>query len=222
VANLISHGNEVHTIMPHRLLNLKSSEVFTAVIEGIEQDLESLFVTRIVDTVDRLEIELLGERKQFYVRPGDVVQGGLHIAHARFGAEATHIRSFILRLVCSNGMMRRQCVSRRRPRARKLSVNHPNAHALELNQVRRLSAEVWQSIAAKLEAHDGYLQARISAGTQMMDRLLGAWHVEGAGEHAVWRSECDHEGCDARSGFDGASATRARRISRPDGVRNRR
>src|SRR5204863_352596 len=111
-----------------------------------------------------------------------------------FGAEATHIQSFIFRLICSNGMTRRECLTRSGPRARKLSIEHPNAHVLQLNQVKRLAAEVWQSIDPKLQALKPLtqsvvdvpqlitrwlLRARISTGTQMMDRLLGAWHAEG-------------------------------------------
>jgi len=133
--------------------------------------------------------------KAIAVRPGDIVESGISIIHAPYGNEPTMIQAFTLRQICSNGMKRRECVSRDGiGRTRKLSVDYPNGRELQLNQIRRLAQQHWNGLQSQLEAlratserranveellNSWLLRARISR-REMMPRLLAAWQAEGA------------------------------------------
>lgn len=155
----------------------------------------------------RLELDLVSSAKSLEVRRGDVVKAGLHIVHSRYRGEATQVHAFVYRLVCANGMTRRECVSGNGiVRTRKLPADHPRAKELLLDQIRRLTAQTW----AKLELQLAELQAanerranvhqllrqwlqraristKVTEGRDIestrqtvMDRLLDAWRTEGA------------------------------------------
>lgn len=192
---LVLRNGEFQTITRGDLIDLPSAEVLRAVAEGLRKEGESLTVSRIARTDERVEVELVSTSKAIVVRPGDIVQAGLHIIHAPYGNEATVIEAFNYRLVCSNGMTRRECVSRDGiVRTRKLSVDYPNGREIQLSQIRRLALQNWNGLQAQLEAlratnerpvnvedllNNWLLRARISR-QQMMPRLLAAWQSEGA------------------------------------------
>jgi ribosomal protein L17 len=151
----------------------------------------------------RLELDLVSPAKALEIRRGDVVKAGLHIEHSRYGDHATQVHAFIYRLICANGMTRRECVSAEGiVRTRKLPADHPRAKELLLDQVRRLTARTWEKLESQLtelrstserrasvqELLRQWLQrARISTRVTgatpprtVMDRLLTAWRAEGA------------------------------------------
>ena len=155
---------------------------------------EGLSVARIGLNDECVDVDLISPSRAITVRRGDIVQSGLHIIHHRFGDQATLIEAFIYRLVCSNGMTRRECVSGGPARTRKLPVGFPNNRELQMNQVRRLTRQTWNTLGTQLNALRAtserpahveelltrWLQrARISART-MMARLLEAWREEGS------------------------------------------
>jgi hypothetical protein len=138
------HGGE--------LVELTQTEVLDAVGETLGQAADSLTVSKIERTDERLEVELISPLKQIEARRGDVVKAGIYIKHSRFGGEATQIQAFNYRLVCENGMISRECVaSDGIVRTRKLPAGHPHAKELELDQVRRLTTRVWDSLSPRLE-----------------------------------------------------------------------
>jgi hypothetical protein len=92
------------------LLSLPNADVIRSVVEGLGKESEGLTVARIGLDQERMDVELVSPSKSITVRPGDVVQSGLHIIHQRFGNQATLIEAFAYRLICSNGMTRRECV----------------------------------------------------------------------------------------------------------------
>src|SRR5207247_2450977 len=146
--NVVMRKAQLFTLSSADLISLTNLEVLTAVAEGLGQPVNSLYVARI-ENHPRLELELASTTTSMHVRVGDVIRGGLHITHNRFGGQATRIESYLLRLVCLNGMTRRECGSRRGPRTRKLSFDHPNAKTLQLEQIRRLAAHEWISLQPK-------------------------------------------------------------------------
>jgi hypothetical protein len=171
------------------------------VAESLGNSADGLTVSRIDETDGRLELDLVSGVKALEIRRGDVVTAGLHIEHSRYGGQATQIQSFVYRLVCGNGMMRRECVSSEGiVRTRKLPANHPRAKELLLDQVRRLTARTWDGLEPQLRElratserpadvrsllRQWAMRARIStrttdAGRTLMDRLLRAWRAEGA------------------------------------------
>ena len=189
-----ARNGEVFAITRGDLVHLSGEEVLTALAEGLGEGSTALSVARIADTGDRLDVELVSSRKAIEVRRGDLVQGGLHLTHHRFGERATLIQTYMLRLVCTNGMTMRECVSRDGiVRTRKLAAGHPNGKALQLDQIRRLATRNWEALEPRLDEVKAtserpvdveavlsrWLQrARISP--QLMGRLLGAWREEGS------------------------------------------
>jgi len=193
---LVLRQGEVVTIARGELFSLPILDVFRAAEEVLGPESESLSVARIGRDAERVDVDLVSPLQAIAVRPGDIVQSGLHIVHHRFGSQATLIEAFIYRLVCGNGMTRRECVSGRdRPaRTRKLPAGFPNNRELQMAQVRRLTRQIWDGLRMQLDALRAtserpahveelltrWLQrARMSVRT-MMGRLLAAWREEGA------------------------------------------
>ena len=187
-------GAEVFSIFRGGLGRLGQFDVVTAVSEALGDDVHSLSVTRIVSNADQLDVDLATPRKSVDVRTGDTVRGGFHISHSIFGKQATSIEMFTHRLVCLNGMIHRDCPSQSgASRTRKLPANHPNGRELQMEQVRRLTAQAWEQlepVLAELKATQerkadvenvltGWLQrARISTEA-MLPRLKEAWQQDG-------------------------------------------
>jgi hypothetical protein len=192
---LILRDGEFHTITRGDLNDLPSATVLSAVGEALRKEGESLLVSRVDRNDERVEVELVSTSKAIAVRPGDIVQAGLHIIHAPYGNEATIIEAFTYRLVCTNGMTRRECVSRDGiVRTRKLAVDYPNGREIQLSQIRRLASQNWNGLQSQLEAlratserpanveellNSLLRRARISPQS-MMPRLLAAWQAEGS------------------------------------------
>jgi hypothetical protein len=188
-------NDKFHTLTRGDLIDLPSAKVLGAVRDGLRKEGESLAVSRVERNDERLEVELVSPSKAIAVRPGDIVQAGLHIIHAPFGTEPTTIQAFIYRLICSNGMTRRECVSTDGiVRTRKLTVDYPNGHEIKRDQIRRLALQNWKGLQPQLEALRATSErpanveelltsllrrARISP-QNMMPRLIAAWNVEGS------------------------------------------
>jgi hypothetical protein len=194
------------TIRRDDLVELAHSDVLNAVAESLGNSADGLNVSQISYADGRLELDLVSPLKAIEVRPGDVVKAGLHIEHARFGDGATQIHAFVHRLLCSNGMTRRQCVSEEGiVRIRKLPASHPRARDLVLDQVRRLTDRTWRDLEPQLRElraiserradvpqllRQWIQRARFSERTTpagrsrrvptVMDRLLAGWRNGGS------------------------------------------
>jgi hypothetical protein len=190
---LVMRGSELITIKRGDLRSLPNADAIKAVAEGLENESEGLTVARIGRNAAQLDVELVSPSKAITVRTGDIVQSGLHIVHERFGDQATLIEAFVYRLICSNGMTRRECAGDHQSRTRRLPVDFPNSWELQMEQIRRLTQQTWNGLQGQLSALQAtstrparveelltrWLQrARISANT-MMPRLLAAWREEG-------------------------------------------
>lgn len=193
---LVLRDGELMTIIKGELYALPNADTIRAVEEELGDEGKSLIVTRLENTNERLDVELVSPSKEVSVRPGDVVRSGLHITHERFGNQATQVEAFVYRLVCSNGMTRRECAhdGSQGARTRKLPSNSPNNHELQMSQIRRLVRRNWDLLESQLgalratseraanveEMLTRWLQrARISIDN-MLPRLLAAWEEEGA------------------------------------------
>lgn len=198
---LVLRGDKVFTVIRGDLSDLAIRDVFRATQEGLGVEGESLFVARIGRSGSRIDVDLVSPSKAMAVRRGDVVQSGLHIVHERFGTTATVIEAFVYRLVCANGLTRRECggTGRHARRTRKLPSKLPNSRELQMQQVRRLTCQTWAGLQAQLEELRSISErpaqvrellvrwmqlARISPRT-MLDRLLAAWREDGA-ENTYW------------------------------------
>ena len=175
------------------LTRLAAEEVIRAVASGIGNDTEKLYVGKVAVSSDAFELDLLCEEVSEEVRPGDIVRAGVRVTHSLIGEYATQIESYLLRLLCSNGMTHRECAGRRAVRTRRLAADHPDARRLQVAQIGRLTADVWGKLAEKLAAFrslreeqidvPAFLEcwlgrARLSA-RNLMPILRQAWQEEG-------------------------------------------
>jgi len=205
-AKPVLRDGELFTLRCDDLIELTHSEVLNAVAESLGDSVDGLKLSRIDYTDGRLELDLVSSEKAIEVRRGDLVTAGLHIEHSRYGNQATQVQAFVYRLVCENGMTRRECISGDGiVRIRKLPASHPGGKELLLDQVRRLAARTWQNLEPQLrelratsERHadvphllrQWVQRARFSTRTTsrnrarrvptVMDRLLAAWRDSGA------------------------------------------
>jgi len=188
------NDDEILTISRGDLYTLPIPDVIRAVGEVLEDVCSSLSVTRISLDWEQLDVELVSPSKEITVRRGDIVRSGIHIIHQRYGNQATLIEAFHHRLVCLNGMTRRECPSEGIERTRKLPIELPNHRELQMDQVRRLTRRIWGGLESQLEAmrttaaspvrvEDLLIrrlqQVRIST-EKVMPRLLSAWREEGS------------------------------------------
>jgi hypothetical protein len=193
-------NGHLFTLHSGNLVELTHAELLGAITDALGNHADRLVVSRTHQADGRVELELVSSEKALEIRPGDVVTAGLHIEHSRYGEQATQIQTFVYRLICANGMMRRECVATQGiVRTRKLPVHHPQAKELLLDQVRRLTARTWgglepqllelQATSARRADVPALLRqwaqrARVSirttdTGRTIMDRLLNAWRTEG-------------------------------------------
>jgi len=204
----VLRDGQLFTFRSDNLVELAHLDVLNAVAESVGKDIDTLNLSRIDYADGRLEMDLVSPAKAVEIRRGDVVTAGLHIDHSRYSDQATQIQAFVYRLVCENGMTRRECVSADGiVRIRKLPASHPRGRELLLDQVRRLTARTWQNLEPQLlelratserradvpQLLRQWIQrARFSTRTTrpnrtrraptVMDRLLAAWRDSGAEE----------------------------------------
>jgi len=198
----VLRNGELFTLVRSQLIELNLHEVVAAVGEALGADADNLNVSRIDYKDGRLDLDFVSPARTIELRRDDIVQAGLHIEHVCYGDCATQIHSYVYRLVCENGMTRRECSPDGIVRIRKLSVSHPRGKELLLDQIRRLTTRTWQTLEPQLlelrntsdrRADVPHLlrqwvqRARISPRTTngempqtVMDRLLRAWRAEGA------------------------------------------
>lgn len=169
VASILSLRDEFLAFGQPDLLRLSGTDVLDAVAQGIGQDTATVTIHGTHFSDDSFQFDLLNSQGE-EVAPGDVLQAGLRITHSFIGEHATWIEVFILRLVCSNGLTHRDCVSRRAARTRRLPAHHPNALELQRAQIRRLAEAAWISLDQKLHAIRGLQEERIE-----VERLLRRW-----------------------------------------------
>ena len=192
--SLVVRNGELVTVARGDLFALSNAAMLRAVAEGVGDYAETLLMTDIERDAEGLNISLISPSKEIAVRPGDVVQSGLHIVHERFGNQATVIEAFIYRLICSNGMTRRECVPNGIKRTRKLPIDFPNNRELQMDQVRQLTRQNWNGLQAQLGAlrasseRPAHVEELLSRWLQrgrlfsdsIMQRLLSAWRNEGS------------------------------------------
>jgi Domain of unknown function (DUF932) len=208
---IVVRNDQVFTIVSGTLIRLSHAELLSAVMDALGRFADTLSVSRIDLRDGRLELELLSPIKALEIRRDDVVKAGLYISHSQYGDQATQIQAFIYRLVCENGMMRRECVSSEGiVRTRRLPVDFPNGRELLLDQVRRLTTRTWDSLEPQLQElrasaerrtdvkqllkqwlQRARISTRVSEGADdqtartLMDRLHTAWRDEGS-ENTYW------------------------------------
>jgi len=181
------------------LQRLTGAEVVQAVVAGIGPESESLHVSGLSCANDSYQLDLLSEEISEEVAAGDIVRAGLRITHSLIGDHATQIESYIIRLICENGLTHRECAGARAVRTRRLPAGDPDARRLQIAQVERLAGQAWGTLRRKLQGMralrdeqidvrrflERWLQRARLSGRNLMPLLLQAWEVEGSEPNAL-------------------------------------
>src|ERR1700722_5569712 len=151
---IVSRGDRFVALGRTDLFPLDNAPVIQAICDGIGADAQTLEITvsRLQDGAVSLDIVSPKFAKE--VRLGDVVRAGLHIEHSQLDGYATQVMAFVHRLICSNGLIQRQCLgetARSTPRTRRLPSDHPEARQMQMAQIRKLVAETWSGLGKRLE-----------------------------------------------------------------------
>jgi len=174
------------------LHQLRGREVFEAVKEGAGRPLE---VHGLVVSDEGFEADLLVENESEEVVVGDIVSAGLHVSHSCIGDFATRVVPYFYRLVCKNGLTRRECgQGKQLSRTRRMSAERSDARNVQFEQVRRLAFDTCRSLREKLEVIRKLKDQEVDAEKLMsrflqrggmstrlwLPRLRKAWDIEGS------------------------------------------
>jgi hypothetical protein len=195
-SRILSRGGAFVDLGRSDLHTLGGETVLQAVRDGFEGDAGTMEVQdlRIEDEAFRLDIVSPSVSRE--VRPGDVIQAGVHVEHSYTGERATTVFAFFIRLMCLNGNVYRECVgSRKTARTRRLDAGRPDAEALQVDKVRRLVVETRQGLAEKLEAIRRLTQERADERQLAQFLRQARMHSRGMVEQLrqSWASEGDEQ-----------------------------
>lgn len=175
------------------LHTLGGDAVLLAVRDGFEHDAPTMEVQNLHIEDEAFQLDIVSPSVSSEVRRGDVIQAGVRVEHAYTGERATSVMAFVVRLVCANGMVRRECVgSRETARTRRLDAARQDAEPLQLEQVRRLVVKTRQGLAEQLDGIRRLAQERADEhqleqflrrarmhSSRVMDQVRQSWAVEG-------------------------------------------
>jgi len=188
---LLARQGELIGLGRSDLLRISGAEVLEAVQQASDRELT---VQSLQFREEGIEADLLLENFAAEAGPDDVLRAGLRVTHSFLGDHATVVESYILRLVCRNGLTHRQCAGRGAARTRRLPAGRDKARELQIAQVRRLASETIAALHEKLNVIGGLRhqsvqveplltrwleRARLSART-WMPVLHSAWEAEGS------------------------------------------
>lgn len=205
---VISRDGSLEMLGENSLFSLTTTEVLTGVVESIRPLAGDLQVRSQGDECiagaawidgSSVRVQLLSiNQRPDQADPGDVVAAGLQIRHSPLGVHATTIEGFFDRLRCRNGLVHRECVGGEgSSRTRRQPVNQPNAHRLQMDQVRRLAVREWNALTERLSDIQGLSENRHDTEIENVPALFARWleqarlstrHV-GPRLHAAWRFE---------------------------------
>ena len=173
-----SRGGDFLDLGRSDLFSLDNASVVQAVRDGLG-DNATLEVQdfRLDDEFFRLDVA--SPQIATEVRRGDVLHGGVHVTHSQRDGQATQVMPYIVRLVCENGLVQRECLGVERgstPRTRRLPADRPEAKEMQLAQIRKLVAKSLSGLGKKLEAI-GQLQDKKVQVNDALDRFLRQAHL---------------------------------------------
>jgi hypothetical protein len=194
-SHIISRGGQFLDLGRSDLAIVSGSDVLDAIRDGVGADASVIEVTSLEVCEEAVALELVSPRLSEEVRVGDVIRAGLRIDHSFLGAHATTIKTFVLRLLCANGLTHRDCQGQMRgPRTRRIDASHPRATEMQLDQIRKLTSQTWERLQEKLDAIRRLSSERVDAATlltqfvgrsrlhsrRLTELLLDGWAVEGS------------------------------------------
>lgn len=191
---VVSSDDRFLTLSRSDLQDLTGTEVYSTIVDAIDQPGQLLEVYGLSFTDELVTFEIVSRQIVTEVRPGDLICGGLRVAHSRAGMDATSIHSFALRLVCTNGLVHRECTGpRRTARTRRLPAGSSQAKDRQLEQIHRLALQSWSHTRQLLDSvarlpeetvtdpdhlFERFLRNGRMFSRQLIQRLHEAWTME--------------------------------------------
>ena len=209
-ARIASRGGVFLDLQRADLYTLTGSDVLDALRSGIPGAADALQVQSLQLAGETLILDLVSLDVAEDVRPGDAIRGGIHLEHSLLGDRATTVMAYVLRLVCSNGLVHRECIgangpSRSTRRTRRLTGDRSDARGMQMGQIRTLVAAAWGSLGGKLAAirklkeeslqtpdrvekvFAQFLRNARMYSANLMTLLLWAWGEERGGDRELTR-----------------------------------
>lgn len=137
------------------LLTLSCKTLLEAVRQGVGGADAGTLLTRPAARFDDevVRIDLINKVNAFEVRAGDILCSGLHIDHSLVGDFATTVQQYVVRMVCNNGLTRRECLGMKKaPRIRRQSKIQDDGQDILFDQVRRITETAWKGLPRVVEA----------------------------------------------------------------------
>jgi hypothetical protein len=174
------------------LHQLRGAEVLEAVQNGAGRTLD---VKHLAISEVGFQVDLLVENESEEVAVGDIVSAGIHVSHSAIGEHATSVVPYFYRLVCRNGLTRRECGQRKElSRTRRMPSERADAREIQIEQVRRLAFDTCSSLRQKLEVVRKLKDEQVDVNHLMsrflerggmstrlwLPRLRRAWEMEGS------------------------------------------
>jgi hypothetical protein len=176
------------------LHSLTGFDVISTVVDAIGEPADTLEVHGLSFDDDSVSLEIVSPQVATEVRPNDLIRGGVRVVHSIVGTKATMILTFVLRLVCKNGLVHRECTGpRQTARTRRLPASSKHAKDRQLEQIHRLTRQSWSHTRRLLDSvqrlqeepvtdprnvFERYLRNGRLFSRNLVERLQAAWEVE--------------------------------------------
>lgn len=175
------------------LVQLEPAEALDAVINGAGALANEIDVESYREREDGYRIDLVAKSLTHGVTSSDALKAGLRLTYSLEGQHALWLESFILRLVCSNGLTHRECHGEGISRTRRLPAADPAARHQQVDQTKRLAQRIWASLQRRLsligqlrderldvpEFLASWLRRAHLSSRRLLPSLLRAWEAEG-------------------------------------------
>jgi hypothetical protein len=161
------------------LQTLRAADVLHAVTNAAKRVFHDKFDNFILKhssiDADGFSIDLVIPASRAEIRVGDVVNGGFHVSHSFIASHATRIETYIHRLMCSNGAIKRECLSaegRRASRIRRRTTNRLDAVDISLKGIEEYALRLASRLHANLAAIPELCTQRVTNVRQFVERQL--------------------------------------------------
>ena len=140
------------------LVNLRGIDVLNAVNDGVGLRSSDLTIRNLRFSDDGLKFDFVLAEKTAEVHAGDCFEVGLHVSHSHTALAATSIQTYMLRLLCRNGMVHRECRNHGPSQTRRLKWS-PDAVDRQIAQVAELAQKLWKNLDQKVDSIRGLRSA---------------------------------------------------------------
>jgi len=148
-------------------------------LDGVEKGMgEVIDYEHFSHSLEYTSLALLGEKQTEVVR-GDIINGGIRLEHSLLGVYPTAITGFVNRLVCTNGAVSSEIVS-------KWSQKQTGGVPDIVRWAEEIAAEAWARIDGYMEKVKALVDVRLNGFTShTLNDILDTYHIPGEVRDAI-------------------------------------